>query len=159
MDVLTPMPLACPHCAARMPETAAYCPGCGISMSPPARATGRVGWLAENIAGALAYLTLVPAIVFLLTKPYSRNLFVRFHSIQCLIFWAAALLTATLVRLAGFLLMAIPIVGPLLFVLVSVLGILAAFSVWAVLIVKGLQGEMFKLPWLGDFAERYANSL
>jgi uncharacterized membrane protein len=33
---------------------------------------------------------------------------------------------------------------------------LAFFIVWVVLIVKALQGEMFKLPLVGEFAERKA---
>jgi uncharacterized membrane protein len=33
---------------------------------------------------------------------------------------------------------------------------LALFFVWLVLIVKALQGEMFKLPLIGDIAEKQA---
>jgi uncharacterized membrane protein len=29
--------------------------------------------------------------------------------------------------------------------------------VWMVLVVKALQGETMKLPWLGDFAETQSN--
>jgi uncharacterized membrane protein len=31
---------------------------------------------------------------------------------------------------------------------------LGFFVIWVVLVVKALQGEMFKLPLVGDFAER-----
>ena len=33
---------------------------------------------------------------------------------------------------------------------------LAFFMVWIVLVVKALQGEMFKLPVVGEFAEQQA---
>ena len=52
-------------------------------MRTGARAQGKVGVLAENIAGALAYLTFIPAIAFLVLDPYNKNRFARFHSVQC----------------------------------------------------------------------------
>jgi uncharacterized membrane protein len=35
---------------------------------------------------------------------------------------------------------------------------LAALVTWVVLVVKAFQGEMFKLPGLGDFSEQHASS-
>ena len=41
--------------------------------------------LADNVAGALAYVfTIIPAILFLILEPYNRRPFVRFHAFQCL---------------------------------------------------------------------------
>lgn len=145
---------SCPHCAAQMPETAAYCPGCGRSMLPEPRAQGRVGPLPENIAGALAYLTFVPAIVFLLLDPYKKNQFLRFHSVQCLLFCGASVAIGIALKLASVVLFIIPVLGPLLVLLVSVVVGLAAFVIWLVLVVKALQGEMFRLPVLGDIASQ-----
>jgi uncharacterized membrane protein len=147
-----------------MPDVAAFCPGCGRRMSAaaPANTTtapAKIGFLAENIAGALAYFTFIPAIVFLLRDPYSKNRFVRFHSVQCLLFWAAGGLVALALKVAGLLLFVIPVVGPLFTVLVLVIVGLAAVAVWLVLVVKALRGEMFKLPVLGDYAEQQANTL
>jgi uncharacterized membrane protein len=159
MDQPAPLPLPCPDCAAQMPETAAFCPGCGRSMQVGTRAHGKVGALAENIAGALAYLTFVPAVVFLILEPYNKNRFVRFHSIQCLMLWVAAALVAVALKLVGLLLFMIPVVGPLLVVLTFVVAGLAAPVVWLVLVVKAFQGETFKLPALGNLAERYAGPL
>ena len=190
---------SCPQCAAQMPATAAFCPGCGRPMlerptlggpvlapsileqpaqgqpipdqsmpkqpmpnqSVPteARAQGRVGALAESIAGALAYLTFVPAVVFLVFDPYSKNRFVRFHSIQSLLLWAASVLFAIALKLASVVLFIIPVLGPLLVWLVSTVVLLAAVVIWVVLVVKALQGEMFKLPMLGDFAAQQAGEL
>ena len=36
--------------------------------------------LSDTAAGALAYVTIIPAIIFLLVEPYNKNSFVRFHS-------------------------------------------------------------------------------
>lgn len=175
---------SCPQCSAQMPGTAAFCPGCGRSMlSPPvldppmqgqstqgqpmpvqpmqteARAQGRVGAFPEGIAGALAYLTFLPAVVFLILDPYSKNRFVRFHSVQCLLLWGASVLFAIALKLASVVLFIIPVLGPLLVWLVSTVVVLAAVVIWVVLVVKALQGEMFKLPLLGDFAAQQAGDL
>ena len=147
---------ACPDCAAQMPETAAFCPSCGRSVETEARAHGKVGALSEPIAGALAYFTFVPAIVFLVVEPYKKNRFVRFHSIQCLLLWAAGILLSIALKLAGLLLFIIPVLGPLLVVLVSIVVGLAYVAIWLVLVVKAFQGVMFRLPLLGDFAAQPA---
>jgi len=122
------------------------------------RASGKVGALPERIAGALAYFTFIPAVVFVLVEPYKKNRFVRLHSIQCLLLWATGALVAVALKVAGLVLFFIPVVGQLFVVLIFVLAGLAAVAVWLVLVVKALQGEMFKLPVLGEFAERNANS-
>jgi len=161
MNATVPLPVSCPKCEARMPETAAFCPGCGrrmvgaLTVEGPAKA--RVGFLAENFAGALTYLTFIPAIVFLFREPYRRNRFVRFHSVQCLLCWAMGSLVALALKVAGMLLFVIPFVGPLFTVLVLVIVGLGAVAIWIVLVVKTLQGEMFKLPVLGEYAEQQAN--
>lgn len=156
----TSVPLtSCPLCAAQMPETAAFCPGCGQSMHVEPRAQGTVGPLRENIAGVLAYLTFIPAVVFLVLEPYKKNLFLRFHSIQCLLFWATGILFGIALKLASVVLFIVPVLGALLVYLVSGIVVLAAIVIWLVLVVKAFQGEMFKLPALGDFAAQYAGSI
>jgi uncharacterized membrane protein len=147
---------ACPHCAAQMPETAAFCPGCGRTMQSEARAQGKVGVLSEPIAGALAYFTFVPAIIFLVLEPYKHDRFVRFHCFQCLLLWGAVILLAVVLKLAGLLLFIIPVFGPLLVVLVSTVLGLGAVVIWLVLVIKAFQGEMFQLPLLGAVAAQQA---
>ena len=147
----------CNSCSAEMPERAAFCPGCGRSMSAVPRAEGKVGVFPENIAGALAYFSFVPAIVFLLLDPYRKNKFVRFHAVQCLAVWLAGLVAALALRILGMAVFLIPILGPLLVVIVDVAVILAALLLWLVLIIKALQGEMFGLPWLGTVAHQHSD--
>jgi len=156
MDPTNISQTACPDCAAQMPATAAFCPGCGRPMQTEARAQGKVGALSEPIAGALAYLTFIPAVVFLALEPYNKNRFVRFHSFQCLLLWGAGVLLAIALKLAALLLFIIPVLGPLLVLVVSTLVGLAAVVIWLVLVVKAFQGEMFRLPLLGVLAAQHA---
>jgi len=151
------MPTSCPDCAAEMPDVASFCPACGRTMRPVERARGKVGPLPETLAGALAYF-LLPAIAFLLVEPYSKNRFVRFHSFQCLGFCLASLVFGATLRVVGFLVFFIPVVAPLLLLLVSMLVGLGSFAIWVVLIVKASQGVMFKLPLVGEYAERQADA-
>jgi uncharacterized membrane protein len=150
------MPIPCPDCAAEMPDDAAFCPACGRAMHPPERARGTVGGLPETLAGALAYFLVVPAIVFLLAPPFSKDRFVRFHSFQCLGLCVVGVVIGAALRIVGVLLAFIPVVGHLLVALFTMLMSLAFFVVWVVLVVKALQGEMFQLPLVGDFAEKQA---
>lgn len=122
------------------------------------RAEGKVGALPENVAGALAYFSFVPAIVFLFLDPYRRNRFVRFHAVQCLVVWLAGIVVALALRLLGMAVFLIPILGPLLVVIVDVAVILAVLMLWLVLMIKALQGEMFGLPWIDAVAHQYSES-
>lgn len=150
------MSLSCPECAASMPDTAEFCPGCGLALRPVERVQGNVGALPQALAGALAYFSIIPAIIFLLVEPYSKNHFVRFHSLQCIGLWLAALVTGTVLKLAGFVLFFVPLMGPLLVVLFSIVIGLGFFVIWLVLVIKALQGERFKLPLVGKFADQLA---
>jgi uncharacterized membrane protein len=122
------------------------------------QAQGKVAGLSENHAGALAYFTFLPALLFLVVEPSKKSGFVRFHSIQCLLAWVALIVVGIVLKLVGLLLFIIPAFGPLIVLLVDVTAALAAIFIWLVLVVKALQGETFKLPLLGELAERYSIS-
>ena len=112
--------------------------------------------LSENLAGALAYFTILPAILFLFVEPYRKNIFVRFHALQCFLYTAAIVLLGVALRLTDYVLFVIPVLGPLLVVVIDAVAALAAILLWCVLVAKAWRGETFKIPLLGDFAERYA---
>jgi len=158
----------CSACGTQMADNAAFCPQCGkaagqadangtSSPQPPAPigSYGTTGApatpMAENVAGMLAYFTIIPAIIFLLIEPYNRNRFVRFHSFQCL-FTCAALIVLQIVL--SFFSYIIPV---LMFGVYGLLG-LAELALWILLVVKAYQHEMFKLPIVGDLAEKQAGA-
>jgi uncharacterized membrane protein len=112
--------------------------------------------IAENVAGVIAYITIFPAIVFLLLEPFKRNRFVRFHSFQHLLLWAAAVGIGIAVSIAGAILQLIPFMR-VLFLPLSGLISLGWFFLWLLLVVKAYYHEMFKLPYLGDLAQEWAD--
>ena len=145
----------CISCGAPMPDNANNCPQCGKGISAsvgavaaPAPAPAAAGGLADNLAGMLAYITFIPAIIFLVIEPYNKNRFIRFHAFQC-IFVSAALFAIHIV------LMFVPIIGAVISLLVS----LAALALWIVLLIKAYGGQKFKLPIVGDMAENQANTV
>ena len=150
----------CIACGAQMPAGANACPACGrgtaaAPAAPPvasSNSAGAVG-LTDNVAGALAYVTIVPAIVFLVVEPYNRSRFIRFHCFQCI--FAAVAWTALWIALS--MVAHIPFFGWLT-ILVWPLVSLAGFVVWLVLVLKAYQNQMFKLPVIGDMAEKQANA-
>ncbi|MFW6052713.1 MAG: DUF4870 domain-containing protein [Desulfosalsimonas sp.] len=94
----------------------------------------------ENIEALLCYvLGWLTGIVFLLLE--KENLFVRFHAMQSLVVFLP--LTVLVVVLSW-----IPVIG-FLSMIISLLGIV----LWIFLMIKAFQGERYKLPWAGDFAE------
>jgi uncharacterized membrane protein len=109
--------------------------------------------LSDNAAGGLAYVTIIPAIVFLIVAPYNRNPYVRFHSWQC-IFLAIAYFAVDMVMMT---LGRIPLFGWSTLFLWPLVA-LGFFIVWIVLLIKAFNGEKFKLPIIGDLAEKQANS-
>ena len=143
----------CPNCGSQMPAGAAACPNCAGG-SPSAGITAPAAGLADNIAGMLCYL-FIPAIVFLVLEPYSKRRFIRFHAFQC-IFLAIALFV---LGIGLSILWHIPFLGWLVFFLLWPLISLAELILWIILLLKAYQGQMFKLPMIGDMAEKQANTV
>ena len=78
----------CPTCGTEIPD-GATCPRCPVAAAPGSATAPSGAGLSDNLAGALAYLTIIPAIVFLVIEPFNRRRFVRFHAFQCIFFWVA----------------------------------------------------------------------
>jgi uncharacterized membrane protein len=147
----------CPNCGTQIPEGATVCPKCGTAITSTG-ATSTGGGLADNMAGALAYL-FIPAIVFLVVEPYNKNRFVRFHSFQDLFFAAATIVLFIALMVISAVLAIIPILGHIVALLLWVALDLGIFVVWIVLLLKAYQGKTFKLPVIGDMAEKQANTV
>jgi len=101
----------------------------------------------------LAYVTIIPAIIFLVLEPYNRNRFIRFHSFQSIFFCVAMIAISIALSIFSF----IPFIGLILLPVHLLFG-LGMFAVWIVLLLKANQGQMFKLPVIGDMAEKQANA-
>lgn len=141
----------CANCGGQVPAGANNCPGCGkpvaqsvgggAAAAPAQAASG----MQDNVAGALAYVTIIPAIIFLVVAPYNQSKFIRFHAFQC-IFLTVALIAIDIIL--GF----IPFVGWMLFPLVGLGGLLLHI----LCAVKAYGNAKFKLPVIGDLAEKQA---
>jgi uncharacterized membrane protein len=137
----------CESCGKEMPVAAAFCPSCGKTTGPAAGSTvsdqaGPSAGLQSNLAGAIAYLW-ITAIVFLVLEPYSKDKFVRFHSLQSLFLGLASIaghIVLTLIPFVGWALM------PLWSLFILVLAVVGA--------VKAYQNQTWRIPVIGDFAEK-----
>jgi uncharacterized membrane protein len=96
--------------------------------------------LSDTAASALAYVTFIPALIFLLLAPYNQKPVIRFHAIQEL--------GLTVVGICLHFLLVIPILG----ILVYAVGGIGLLVVWVMCIIKASQASVFKVPFIGDFA-------
>ncbi|MFC1646282.1 DUF4870 domain-containing protein [Candidatus Omnitrophota bacterium] len=98
--------------------------------------------LQANMAGLLCYLFgWVSGLIFFLIE--KENKFVKFHALQSIIVFAVLSLTMIILPF-------IPILGWIAMLILPILS----FVLWIVLMVKAYQGECFKVPVAGDFAEK-----
>ena len=98
--------------------------------------------LEENVAGLLCYVVgWITGIVFLVLE--KENTFVRFHALQ-------SILTFLPLSVIAWILGWIPFVGWALGALVSILMVI----LWLILMYKAYQGERYKLPLVGEIAEK-----
>jgi uncharacterized membrane protein len=145
----------CPTCGTQIADGASCpkCAGAAAQGGSAAIAAPAAGGLTDNVAGALAYVTIIPAIVFLVLEPFNKKRFVRFHSFQCLFFAAAVIVVEIALAFFGH----IPFLGWATVLLWPLIG-LGVFVIWLILVLKAYQGQMFKLPVIGDMAEQQAGS-
>lgn len=108
-------------------------------MTAPSAPSGGVS--NARILGVLAYLGgAISGVVLLIVE--KRDRFVRFHAMQSVVTFLAVLVLRLAV--AG-----LPVIGALLLLpfVVAVVGL------WIFLMIKAWNGESYKLPYVGDFAE------
>lgn len=117
--------------------------------------TGTSTGLDPNIAALLSYvLGWITGLIFYLLE--KDNSYVRFHAMQSIMFSVAVtLIVIVLQTFAGVLLFISGAFAGLLALALYVVW-LASIVLWVVMMVKAAQGEKYKLPVIGDMAERYA---
>jgi uncharacterized membrane protein len=96
----------------------------------------------QNLVGALAYVMgWVTGVAFLVIE--KENSFVRFHAMQSIAVFVP-------LTIASFLLGFVPIIGPIFSILLSLVGA----ALWLFLMFQAFLGIRFKVPYVGDFAEK-----
>ncbi|MGH9875498.1 MAG: DUF4870 domain-containing protein [Pyrinomonadaceae bacterium] len=133
---------------------------------PQTPASSGIGGLDPKIAAALSYIWIVGLIFFFIEK---ENRFVRFHAMQSVLFGIAnTVLMTVLAILAVILTFAFGIGGAMVGGGIGTLISLLVWLIWLLFWVIGLalfvglvfaaykayQGEKFKLPVIGNMAEK-----
>jgi len=109
--------------------------------------------LSDNAASGLAYVTFIPAIVFLAIPPYNQSPNVRFHSWQSIFLAIAWIAVWVVLVILGM----IPFVNLIDVVLFPLVG-LGFFILWIIVLINAFNGKRFKLPIIGPLAEKQAGA-
>ncbi|MGH7564757.1 MAG: DUF4870 domain-containing protein [Gemmatimonadota bacterium] len=113
--------------------------------------------LDPQLAGLLCYiLSPLTGIVFFLIE--KANSVVRFHAAQSIVFGVAAIIVWIAIAILSYLFYQIAWSLGSLFTLLQTLVGIGLFVLWVVLLIKGYSGQRWKLPVIGDMAERLAAS-
>jgi uncharacterized membrane protein len=100
-----------------------------------------------NLAALLSYLLgFITGIVFFILEKDSK--YVKFHAMQ-------SILVSVAIMIVNFILGLIPILGWILAFLIS----LASIILWIVLMIKAYKYTWFKLPVIGEIAEKQSTSI
>jgi len=138
----------CPKCGTENPDDAKFCSKCGAALGTTSTASGTSETstgLSPNLAGLLCYVVgWITGIVFAVIEKKSK--FVKFHAWQ-------SIMTFGILTVAQLVLMWIPIIG---WILSWIIGILS-FVLWIILMIQAGTGKMWKLPGVGDWAEKQAS--
>jgi uncharacterized membrane protein len=130
-----------------------------VQTAPAKSSTG----LDENIAALLSYIAgWVSGLIFFLIEKDSR--LVRFHAMQSLLLNVLVIVLAVVIwivtvvlwlistQISGIISMLVSLIATLVWVALGV-GILIAVILC---LVKAYQGQYFKLPIIGNFAEKFS---
>jgi len=150
----------CNMCGAQIADGTTTCAAC-LARTPaaPAAPAAPASGMADNVAGLLAYITIVPAIIFLVMEPYNKSRFVRFHAWQNIFLHVAAVVIWIALMILSVAATIVPVVGHLLVFLLGMVIWVGFIILWIILLIKANQGQMYKVPFIGDLAEKQANAM
>jgi uncharacterized membrane protein len=106
--------------------------------------------LSENGIAALAYITFVPAIFFLILPRYNKSSYVRFHCWQSILLNVAAFLVSVVLTL-----FAVPALHGGAYFILGLTRVMWGvwFGLWIATSLSALNGKRFHIPVLGKLAE------
>ncbi len=156
----------CSKCGTENPEGAKFCSKCGakfgVSTGPseaPAKpkAETSVG-MSANTAGLLCYVGgWISGIVFAVIE--KKSTFVKFHAWQSIMTFG--ILSVVQIIVSGILAaIAVATLSPGLVAFIGILGTIIwilTFGLWIALMIQAGTGKMWKLPWVGNWAEKRAS--
>lgn len=109
--------------------------------------------ISERSASAISYFTFLPAIVFLLLKPYKESPCVRFHAWQsvllCIVAFTVDIVLGLIALLTIFL-------GTAALAYTIRLFSLFWLVLWLACVIQAMNGKRLKLPIIGGIAEKLA---
>ena len=159
----------CPKCGTENPEGAKFCSKCGAELGAPVGGTETpvtppaetsIG-LQPNIAGLLCYIAgWITGIIFLVIE--KKSTFVKFHAWQSIMTFGiltGILIAISIISALGAI--ALPFAFGL-WTFVNVVGILVwllTVGLWIALMVLAYSGKMWKVPLVGDWAEKQASKV
>jgi len=154
----------CAKCGATLSEGTGFCGSCGTPVgaatggppAPAAPAPTAGGGLESNVAGALAYVTVIPAIIFLVVEPYNKDKFIRFHSFQSIFLSIAWVALAIVLMIVSAVLAVIPVLGWILGLLLWLALMIGMFGLWVFVIYKAYKNERYMIPVIGKIAAQQA---
>ncbi|HKT89319.1 MAG TPA: hypothetical protein VJQ59_12830 [Candidatus Sulfotelmatobacter sp.] len=154
----------CNMCGAQIADGMTTCAACASRTAPAggaatATATAPASGMADNVAGMLAYITFIPAVIFLVMEPYNKSRFVRFHAFQSIFLTVAAIVLWIALMILTVAASIVPVIGHLIVMLLGFAAWVGLFILWIVLLLKANGGQMWKLPVIGDMAEKQANAI
>jgi uncharacterized membrane protein len=109
--------------------------------------------LSDDAAAGIAYLTIIPAIIFLVVAPYNTNPKVKFHAWQSIFLGCAWIAVWIILAIVG----VIPGLNLLDLILFPVVGI-TFLVVWLIAMIQAFQGKRFSIPLVGGFAAKQAGA-
>ncbi len=122
-------------------------------VTPPGNSGQAGSGLAPNIASMLCYVcSFITGIVFLVIEKENKE--VRFHAWQAIFFGVAAFVVQVALSILGAILAAIAgFFGTIMALISPIIGLIF-FVFWIICLIKAYQGEHYKLPVIGDLAEK-----
>lgn len=114
--------------------------------------------LTPNLAGALAYLLgALTGILFLIID--RDRPFIRFHAVQSILLSVAGFALALVIGILSLVLGAIPVIGWLVSVLLSLGLWIGAFVLWVYLMYRAYRGDEWEVPVVGPYARQLAGQI
>lgn len=166
----------CSNCGAQVADGTAFCSNCGRQVNASAAADpaqtsaapssapsfaaqpSATAGLQENVAGTLCYgLGWLTGLIFLLID---KRPFVRFHAAQSIAVFGV--INILYLVLGQVFVVGVVVGGPVGYGFGSVLLLLlrvGSIGLWVLLMVKAYQGQRYKLPLFGEYAESLAGKI